>query len=139
MTHSAQRRLWRHAKRNPCWMGYTKQLDVETNRLLHAFARFVKNSAGRCFPQQKHPGKSKSALNFKQMPTVFPQKACKFPSQIGTYRNGAQVGVSYLLRFMNVTTRIKSQPLGLGTTTCFKLTILEYSAYSCMFQALNLW
>ena len=94
------------------------------------------------------PGTSKTALISTKMPTVLPRKYANFPQKYANIRKSAQIGISSLisslLRFMNVANRIKSQLEGTKlvmseTDACFKESILKYSEYSCMCQALNLW
>ena len=94
------------------------------------------------------PGNSKTALISTKMPTVLPRKYANFPQKYANIRKSAQIGISLLisslLRFMNVANRIKSQLEGTKLVTsetdaCFKESILKYSEYSCMCQALNLW
>ena len=76
------------------------------------------------------------------------KKYANFPQKYANIRKSAQIGISSLisslLRFMNVANRIKSQLEGTKlvmseTDACFKESILKYSEYSCMCQALNLW
>ena len=124
-------------------MGYTRLLQTlkQAGFLLNLF----KQIRSAIFCARNVPRKFQNCFDFKKKCQQFCRKKyANFPQKYANIRKSAQIGISSLLRFVNVAHRIKSQLEGTklvlsGKDACFKQSVLKYIEYSCMRQALNLW